>query len=160
MKSLIQVPGIYRICCKNGEVEPSKLGLWFCTGDTDKDVFIALPHGESWALSRPKGSGGVEWSITACSAPLVGEEHQGITEVNAGGCSSPVDPCLCESMRSWPLMMKPLLVAYQVDVAALTTQVVVLVLTDKKGDVQVCFCSLLMNRESFGIRGMAWNLSL
>lgn len=44
-------------------------------------------------------------------------------------------------------MMKPLLIACQVDVAALTTQLV-LVLTDEKGEVQVCFCSFLMNRES------------
>lgn len=56
MKSLIQVPGIYRICCKTGEFA----GPLIQHRRHIMMSLFALSHGESWAISRPKGSEGVE----------------------------------------------------------------------------------------------------
>lgn len=45
--------------------------------------------------------------------------------------------------------------AFSHSLPGLITQVAWLVLTDEKGEVQACFCSLSVNRESLEIRGMA-----
>ena len=86
----------------------------------------------------------MEETFTTGSAPLVGEGHHGITEVYVYGCSSLVRRCLWESMCSRTLTPKPM----RVVVAALTTQVVLLVLTHKKSEMQACFCNLSVNVES------------